>query len=234
MSSNKKSRLEQEKERLEALQNAEKKFLTGMYGDFFGRQKNGKDSSLSFGESAGASGEKTAEESSGKTNPGSGSAGSRTERRTAGSASSLGDRIDALEQKGREVTSQFSSRADALRERQNDLSSGLQGRKDALQRANDALQEVQSLLDNPLYNGMPSLTGRGSANSAAGPKDLYDAGSEINPGLMAGSEGDLFTGFSAGRPQMPGVPGAAQAGAPQMQTQQSTQPTLEAAKPREP
>ena len=36
MSSTKKSSLEKEKERLEALQNREKKFLTGMYGDFFG------------------------------------------------------------------------------------------------------------------------------------------------------------------------------------------------------
>ena len=112
MSSDKKSRLEKEKERLEALQNTERKYLSGMYGDFFG------------------------------------------------------GKIDELEQKGREVTSQFSSKADALLERQKAVSAELENRKDALQRANDALREVQSLLDNPLYNGMPSLTGKDSAGHA--------------------------------------------------------------------
>ena len=115
MSSTKKSSLEKEKERLEALQNREKKFLTGMYGDFFG------------------------------------------------------GRIDDLEQKGREVASRASSKvsgasskADELMNRQKDISSRLNERTDALRRANDALREVQSLLDNPLYNGMPSLTGKGT------------------------------------------------------------------------
>lgn len=223
MSSNKKSRLEQEKERLEALQNAEKKFLTGMYGDFFGRQKNGKESSLAYGETADGTGKESAEHSSKKQ-----------KAKEEESPLSFGDKIDTLEQKGREVTSQFSSRADAMKERQKEMSSGLQGRKDALQRANDALREVQSLLDHPLYNGMPSVTGRGNASGAAGTGAVNNAGSEIDPILMAGPDGDLFTGFTAGSPQMPGAPGAAQAGLPQMQAQQSTQPAATAAKPKEP
>ena len=180
MSSNKKSRLEQEKERLEALQNAERKFLTGMYGDFFGKQRSEKEPSLSFGE-----------------------------------------KIDELEQKGKDVTSQFSSKADALRDRQKAISSELEGRKDALQRANDALREVHSLLDNPLYNGMPSVTGNDSA------------GSEIDPGLMAGSEGDLFTDFAHGKTEVPDAPGTSQAGLPKVQVQQSTQQPKEAVKPKE-
>ena len=156
MSSTKKSSLEKEKERLEALQNREKKFLTGMYGDFFG------------------------------------------------------GRIDDLEQKGREVASRASSKvsgasskADELMNRQKDISSRLNERTDALRRANDALREVQSLLDNPLYNGMPSLTGKGTG-SASG--SIAGAGSEIDPSLMAGSDGDLFTEFAGN------TPGTAQAG----------------------
>lgn len=211
MKSDKKSRLEQEKERLEALQKAEKKFLKGMYGDFFGKQETGKDNStLSFGAGGQGSGEDTVQPSSKKNGTGD-----------AESTLSFGDRIDALEQKGREVTSQFSSRADALRDRQKGISSELQGRKDALQRANDALREVQSLLDNPIYKGMPSLTGQGS---------------DIDPGLMAGTEGDLFTGFAPGKTDMSGISDAAQAGTPQMQvqTQQGKPQAAEAVKPREP
>ena len=181
MSSDKKSRLEKEKERLEALQNTERKYLSGMYGDFFG------------------------------------------------------GKIDELEQKGREVTSQFSSKADALLERQKAVSAELENRKDALQRANDALREVQSLLDNPLYNGMPSLTGKDSAGSAGtGAGNLPDMGGEIDPGLMAGTGGDLFTGFVPGNASPSAAPGAVQTGAPKVQEQESPQKPAEAAKPREP
>ena len=181
MSSDKKSRLEKEKERLEALQNTERKYLSGMYGDFFG------------------------------------------------------GKIDELEQKGREVTSQFSSKADALLERQKAVSAELENRKDALQRANDALREVQSLLDNPLYNGMPSLTGKDSAGSAGtGAGNLPDMGGEIDPGLMAGTGGDLFTGFVPGNANPSAAPGAVQTGAPKVQEQESPQKPAEAAKPKEP
>ena len=159
MSSTKKSSLEKEKERLEALQNREKKFLTGMYGDFFG------------------------------------------------------GRIDDLEQKGREVASRASSKvsgasskADELMNRQKDISSRLNERTDALRRANDALREVQSLLDNPLYNGMPSLTGKGTGPASGTAAGAGSAGSEIDPSLMAGSDGDLFTEFAGN------APGTAQAG----------------------
>lgn len=181
MSSTKKSRLEREKERLEALQNRERKLLSGMYGDFFG------------------------------------------------------GKVDELEQKGREVTSQFSSKADALRDRQKAVSAELEERKDALQRANDALREVQSLLDNPLYNGMPSLSGKDSAGSAGtGAGSLPDAGGEIDPGLMAGSDGDLFSGFMPGSAGPSAAPGAVQTGAPKVQEQESPQKPAEAAKPKEP
>ena len=181
MSSTKKSRLEQEKERLETLQNAERKFLSGMYGDFFG------------------------------------------------------GKVDELEQKGRKVTSSFSSKADALLERQKAVSAELEDRKGALQRANDALKEVQSLLDNPLYNGMPSLTGRDSAGSAsAGTGNLPDMGGEIDPGLMAGSDGDLFTGFVPGNTGTSAAPGAVQTGAPKVQEQESAVRPAEPAKPKEP
>ena len=159
MSSTKKSSLEKEKERLEALQNREKKFLTGMYGDFFG------------------------------------------------------GRIDDLEKKGREVASRASSKvsgasskADELMNRQKDISSRLNERTDALRRANDALREVQSLLDNPLYNGMPSLTGKGTGPASGTAAGAGSAGSEIDPSLMAGSDGDLFTEFAGN------APGTAQAG----------------------
>ena len=122
-SSEKKLAQERERQRLEALQNTEKKFLKGMYGDFFGE---------------------------------------------SGSSQSAGSRIDALAEKGKEVTSGFSSRADELLGRQKEISTQLGERTDALKRANDALKEVQSLLNNPLYNGMPDLTGEGAAWSGGG------------------------------------------------------------------
>ena len=168
MSSTKKSRLEKEKERLEALQNRERKLLSGMYGDFFG------------------------------------------------------GKVNELEQKGREVTLQFSSKTDALRERQKAVSAELEERKDALQRANDALREVQSLLDNPLYNGMPSVTGKDGK------------GDEIDPSLMAGSDGDLFTGSVPENTSASAAPGAAQTGAPKVQAKESAQHPAESVKPKEP
>ncbi len=253
MSSNKKSRQEQEKERLEALQNRERKLLSGMYGDFFGGKGAGTESSLSFGESSDESAEKAASgnqtsgkaasgnqasgnQKSGNQTSGNQTSGKRAEGKKDGSPLSFGDTIDELEKKGREVTSQFSSKADALLERQKAVSAELEGRKDALQRANDALREVQSLLDNPLYNGMPSLTGRdtGSGRTGGGSGNMIDAGGEIDPGLMAGTDGDLFTGFVPGNAGVPGMPGAAQTGAPQMQEQVSAQQPAEAAKPKEP
>ena len=122
----------------------------------------------------------------------------------------FGGRIDDLEQKGREVASRASSKvsgasskADELMNRQKDISSRLNERTDALRRANDALREVQSLLANPLYNGMPSLTGKGTGSA---PGSIAGAGSEIDPSLMAGSDGDLFTEFAGN------APGTAQAG----------------------
>ena len=90
--------------------------------------------------------------------------------------------------------------------RQKDISSRLNERTDALRRANDALREVQSLLDNPLYNGMPSLTGKGTGPASGTAAGAGSAGSEIDPSLMAGSDGDLFTEFAGN------APGTAQAG----------------------
>ena len=196
MGSDKNGKKKTEAERLEALQNTERRFLNGMYGDFFGqREGNAPEGSgaLTFGDGDGSEG--------------GGSAGARKE--TAGNAKAE-SRIDALEAKGRKVASDLSSRADALLGRrsecsqkkndgavgqaggspqaggeagglgeemsqadglirkQKEMSSALGGRRDALQRANEALREVQSLLDNPLYDGMPSLTGSGSLSPDAG------------------------------------------------------------------
>ena len=127
MGSDKKNAGEKDRQRLETLQNTEKKFLKGMYGDFFGE---------------------------------------------SGSSQSAGSRIDALAEKGKEVTSRFSSRADELLGRQKEISTQLGERTDALKRANDALKEVQSLLNNPLYNGMPDLTGEGAAWSGGGKRRI--------------------------------------------------------------
>ena len=217
MSSTKKSRLEKEKERLEALQRAEKKFLTGMYGDFFGKKDAAKDSSLSFGESSEESGQTAGSQGKGKK-AGEKTAEKSTAEKKGSSPLTFGDQIDEWEQKGREVTSHFSSKADDLLDRQKAVSAELQGRTDALQRANDALREVQSLLDNPLYNGMPSLTGRGPADG------MGSAGGEIDPGLMAGTDRDLFSGFAAG------APGSVQTDGPKVQEQQTASKPAEAKK----
>ena len=197
MGSKDKSGLEKEKALLEALQNREKKLLSGMYGDFFGKNGSGNETGLSFG-----------------------------------------DRIDELEQKGRNVTSQFSSQADDLVNRQKAVSSQLKNRTDALQRANDALREVHSLLDNPLYNGMPSVTGRNTAGSSDtnNMNPIEDAGGEIDPGLMAGTDGDLFNGIAPGAfgvPGASGAPGAVQMDAPQVQEQQAAGKTAPAEKAKE-
>ena len=197
MGSKDKSGLEKEKALLEALQNREKKLLSGMYGDFFGKNGSGNETGLSFG-----------------------------------------DRIDELEQKGRNVTSQFSSQADDLVNRQKAVSSQLKNRTDALQRANDALREVHSLLDNPLYNGMPSVTGRNTAGSSDtnNMNPIEDAGGEIDPGLMAGTDGDLFNGIAPGAfgvPGASGAPGAVQMDAPQVQEQQAAGKTAPAEKTKE-
>ena len=143
MGSEKAREREKEKKRLEALQNTERRFLNGMYGDFFGKrdEKAGTDTdpeaALTFG-----SGE------------------------------------------GRE-----------------EIVSAMSSRKDALRRANDALREVQSLLDNPLYDGMPALNGSGKTKSGRG--SAADGAGELDPGLMAGSDGDLFSGI-AGQGKDPG------------------------------
>ena len=197
MGSKDKSGLEKEKALLEALQNREKKLLSGMYGDFFGKNGSGNETGLSFG-----------------------------------------DRIDELEQKGRNVTSQFSSQADDLVNRQKAVSSQLKNRTDALQRANDALREVHSLLDNPLYNGMPSVTGRNTAGSSDtnNMNPIEDAGGEIDPGMMAGTDGDLFNGIAPGAfgvPGASGAPGAVQMDAPQVQEQQAAGKTAPAEKAKE-
>ena len=194
MGSKDKSGLEKEKALLEALQNREKKLLSGMYGDFFGKNGSGNETGLSFG-----------------------------------------DRIDELEQKGRNVTSQFSSQADDLVNRQKAVSSQLKNRTDALQRANDALREVHSLLDNPLYNGMPSVTGRNTAGTSDtnNMNPIEDAGGEIDPGLMAGTDGDLFNGIAPGALGVSGAPGAVQMDAPQVQEQQSAGTAARVEKPKE-
>ena len=194
MGSKDKSGLEKEKALLEALQNREKKLMSGMYGDFFGKNGSGDETDLSFG-----------------------------------------DRIDKLEQKGRNVTSQLSSQADDLLNRQKAVSSQLKKRTDALQRANDALREVHSLLDNPLYNGMPSVTGRNTAGTSDtnNMNPIEDAGGEIDPGLMAGTDGDLFNGIAPGALGVSGAPGAVQMDAPQVQEQQSAGTAARVEKPKE-
>ena len=170
MGSKKKTELEKEKERLEALQNTEKNFLKGTFGDFFGKKEAG---------SGGAKAE-SPEMSFGGGNKSAGAGGSSPAKEKTGTAGlSFGDGFDELEAKGREITSELNARTDAL------------------QRANEALREVQSLLDNPLYDGMPSLTGRGTAGKGASP-DTGKNPAEIDPGLMAGSDGDLFSGLAGG------------------------------------
>ena len=172
MNSKRKSDAEREKERLEALQKTEKKFLKGTFGDFFGKKESGgerkkaEDMELSFGDGP----------ENHSADPGVKEAGGK---KSEGRQPSFGDRIDELEAKGKEITSALSSRTDAL------------------QRANEALREVQSLLDNPLYDGMPSLTGKGSGAGREG-NSLNGAGglNDIDPGLMSGSDGDLFSGFA--------------------------------------
>ena len=203
MDSEKKRRLQREKERLEELQNIEKRFMKNMYGDFFGKKpEDKKDSSpaaeLKFGEKSDQDAEKGRKEADAKK-----SARGRTE----------GSRVDELEQKGREVADSLAARTDALIGRQKAVSSELQERKDALRRANDALREVQSLLDNPLYNGMPGLTGNGAAGTGpAGTPNVPDgfSGDEIDPSLMTGSDGDLFSGFAGTGSAAPNVPDASQ------------------------
>lgn len=170
MGSKKKTELEKEKERLEALQNTEKNFLKGTFGDFFGKKEAG---------SGGAKAE-SPEMSFGGGNKSAGAGGGSPAKEKTGTAGlSFGDGFDELEAKGREITSELNARTDAL------------------QRANEALREVQSLLDNPLYDGMPSLTGRGTAGKGASP-DTGKNPAEIDPGLMAGSDGDLFSGLAGG------------------------------------
>ena len=172
MDSRKKRELEKEKARLEALQNTEKKFLKGTFGDFFGKKESGsggtkaENPEMSFG-----SGNKSTKAEAGGSSP--------AKEKTGTADLSFGDGFDELEAKGREITSQLNARTDAL------------------QRANDALKEVQALLDNPLYDGMPSVTGRGTSGKGASP-DTGKKPVEIDPGLMAGSDGDLFSGLAGG------------------------------------
>lgn len=189
-----KKKSSEERERLEALQNTKKSFLRGTFGDFFGnRGESGEDAGrekpdLSFGEAADEGAEKKKRgaaggeaqrrpERSGKAaDPGSADKDGALSS-GSGKKPSFGEKIDALEEKGREITSALNSR------------------KDALQRANDALKEVQSLLDNPLYDGMPSLSGKGRGRGTGNLPGAEGPVSEIDPGLMAGSGGDLFSGF---------------------------------------
>ncbi len=190
-SSEKKLAQERERQRLEALQNTEKKFLKGMYGDFFGE---------------------------------------------SGSSQSAGSRIDALAEKGKEVTSGFSSRADELLGRQKEISTQLGERTDALKRANDALKEVQSLLNNPLYNGMPDLTGEGAAWSGGG----KPAGGLEGAGAQDSGEGSFpKTGLSSETGYSPAAGLSSEAAAdirPEaMAVQTSSQPSPQAeVKPGEP
>lgn len=275
MGSERKSRQREEKERLEALQNTEKRFLNGTYGDFFGQRDGdggGQPGTLSFGapeedggpagraesrlEELEAKGRKVASGLSskasdlsaradallkkhlGESRQGGGRAGKQEGHRRpqadlpagkqGGKASSQGGSLSGGTEGG-------TSGADDLARRQEEMSAALGDREDALRRANDALREVQSLLDNPLYDGMPSLTGRdGSGPAGAGPGAAgsgagtgkgsgTDASGEIDPGLMAGSGGDLFTGLAgSGRPDgSPADPLELSAGT-QGQAQQST------------
>ena len=182
MGSRKKSELEREKERLEALQNTEKKFLKGTFGDFFGKKESG----------SGGAKEESPEMSFGSGQKKSAKAGesSPAKEKTGTTDLSFGDRADELEAKGREITSELSARTDAL------------------QRANDALREVQSLLDNPLFDGMPSVTGGGASGKGTSP-DTGKSPAEIDPGLMAGSDGDLFSGMTGGGIGSAGTGGSA-------------------------
>ena len=203
----KKSDMEKEKERLKALQAMEKKFLKGAYGDFFGEKgsdaadRSAEKTGLTFGDPAAGPEEKTA--------------GRRNEK-----ASSLGDRIDALEAKGREITSSLGARTDAL------------------QRANDALREVQSLLDNPLYDGMPSVTGKRPRTGAGAGSGLPDPGkdlADIDPSLMAGADGKLFTDLAGLDSANTGGGDAGAFGAPQSGAGQAVQTAraVSAAKPEQ-
>ena len=198
MSSAKKSNEEKEKELLEALQNREKRLLKNTYGDFFGSGSKATDNSSDL--------------LSNTANP------SDTGAKGSNPRTSFGDRIDALEEKGREITSALSSRTDALR------------------RANDALKEVQSLLDNPLYSGMPSVTGRGDGRKGSGGSDISGLNMEtgsIDPGLMAGSDGDLFSGNLPGAGNIP-AQDQGFAGQQTAQTAQQTSAAQVPEKPREP
>lgn len=174
MGAKKNSDREKELERLKALQERERRFLKGTYGDFFGhRDKSGREKasgSLSPEGADGAEGKATSQGGTGSIFSGKGSPEE--------------SRIDALAKRGEEIVSAVSSKNDALR------------------RANDALREVQSLLDSPLYNGMPSLTGSGNGGAVPGNiGNLPDGtGADIDPGLMAGSDGDLFSDFAKNAP----------------------------------
>lgn len=65
---------------------------------------------------------------------------------------SFDEKLDALEQKGKQVTARLIPGISITDTHQKAIPAGRKEDKDALQRANDALQEVHFLLDNPLYN----------------------------------------------------------------------------------
>lgn len=192
MGSEKAREREKEKKRLEALQNAERRFLNGMYGDFFGNRDEkagttGADpGALTFGAGEGREEAdstapekekgKSAQAAGGQAGTGGAAAGRREGAKAPGGLEEAESTIDALAKRGEEIVSAMSSR------------------KDALRRANDALREVQSLLDNPLYDGMPALNGSGKTKSGRG--SAADGAGELDPGLMAGSDGDLFSGIT--------------------------------------
>jgi hypothetical protein len=181
MSSKRENERKKEKEILEALQETERKFLKSTYGDFFGTGAAGCDGS------AGAQGDLTFGETETRE-PGEASTGCSAEESGQPKAGRQESRIDALARRGEEIVSAVSSRNESLR------------------RANEALREVQALLDNPLYDGMPSLSGKGGGSGSGKPGSGRPAGpglpdldtGEIDPGLMAGSDGDLFSGFAGG------------------------------------
>ena len=181
MSSKRENERKKEKEILEALQETERKFLKSTYGDFFGTGAAGCDGS------AGAQGDLTFGE---------------TETREPGEASTGG----SAEESGQPKAGRQESRIDALARRGEEIVSAVSSRNEALRRANEALREVQALLDNPLYDGMPSLSGKGGGSGSGKPGSGRPAGpglpdldtGEIDPGLMAGSDGDLFSGFAGG------------------------------------
>ena len=181
MSSKRENERKKEKEILEALQETERKFLKSTYGDFFGTGAAGCDGS------AGAQGDLTFGE---------------TETREPGEASTGG----SAEESGQPKAGRQESRIDALARRGEEIVSAVSSRNESLRRANEALREVQALLDNPLYDGMPSLSGKGGGSGSGKPGSGRPAGpglpdldtGEIDPGLMAGSDGDLFSGFAGG------------------------------------